>query len=661
MSGLLARLSARLRGDSKVVALATAHAPDPAASFAAGLEAYRAGRLDAAMAALLTTLDLAPAHFDALQLAGVILHQTGNGAAAIDYLARAVAARPDDPTAANNLGLVQLALGHLDEAEGALRSATSANPRWDRAWNNLGVVLQARGQLNEAGHCFERALTIDPSCVDALINRANLAKDAQHWAEAEAGYREALARDEGRTEGWLGLGHVLLMTGRSDDAGACFERVLALQPQHAQAQNGMGLVLRARGELREAEASFRVALAQGPEQVHVLCNLGGVLQAQGRWKEAERCGRQALALRPDAVDAQLLVAAAQKAMGLLSEAEATLRAALARWPDSAAAQYDLAMLALLRGNYAEGLPFFERRFEAFAATRWVTAAQSALLQDTRRWQGDDLAGARLLVWSEQGFGDTLMMLRFLPLLRSRGAGEVMVTCERPLIRLAERVAGVDAVMNVDAAPDALRFDRHCPVMSLPLLFGASATAVPGRVPYLDVPAELQRQAGDRLHDDGRLRVGIAWAGSAGLQDDARRSIPLSRFAPVLALPDVHWVSLQKGAAAAEAADWAQVETEAIAACDDFLDTAAVMRNLDLVISVDTAVVHLAGALGVPVWLLNRTESEWRWGMAGERTAWYPSLTIFRQRPGEDWSAVLDRVAAALASQAAEKTSSKEHR
>jgi len=644
MGGFFSRVSARLRGEDAAPARP---AQDVDASFAAAMTEYRAGRLPAAASGLRSVLDIQPEHFDALHMMGVVLHQSGDSEAAADCLQRALGRQPDDVAALNNLGLVLLSLRRFAEAESALRRVTLLKPDGDRAWNNLGVVLQAQARHAEAGTCFAQALALNPANVDALVNRANLAKDAGDHASAEEGYRRALAVDDHRVEAWVGLGQVLHAIGRPDAAAPCFARVLDLRPDSAAGLNGMGLVHRAQGDMAAAERSFRRACEVDRSQVEALCNLARVLNADARWEEAEHCGQHAASVRPDSLDAWRVTAAAQRASGRVHEAEASLRRALALAPESAAVQYEIATLQLLRNDYPQGFALFEHRFDAAARTAWAASSRATLLNDGRRWRGADLAGARILVWSEQGFGDTLMAMRFLPLLKGRGAGEVLFACERPLVRLAERVDGVDLVVRDDALPEPGRFDCHVPAMSLPLLFGATHDAIPGKVPYLRVPPSGAEAMRARLGETGKLGVGLAWAGSTTLQDDARRSIPLATFAPVLTLPHVRAVSLQKGPGSAQAAAWPGVDTDAIDGCQDFLDTAALVLALDLVISVDTAVAHLAGALGVPVWLLNRSESEWRWGLEGESSAWYPTMRIFRQGRGEPWSGVLGRVVVAL--------------
>ena len=308
------------------------------------------------------------------------------------------------------------------------------------------------------------------------------------------------------------------------------------------------------------------------------------------------------------------------------------------------------MSALARGDYKEGFALFESRFAAVQGTPWERRQHRALLADPRRWQGDALAGRRILVWGEQGYGDIIMALRFLPMLCRRGAGEVVVQCDPALARLARAVSGVNDVVTDEVAVDPQRFDVHCPVMSLPGLFGVRADAIAPGAPYLNVPDDLVQAWAARTAMLHGPRVGLVWTSGSRYADHLRRNVDLSDLAPVFAAV-APLVSLQKGPAAADAAAFGEAIVDWMDECRDFLDTAALVRNLDLVISVDTAVAHLAGALGVPVWLLNRCGGDWRWGSDAEQCAWYPSMRIFRQRQPSRWEPVIGEIASALGARA----------
>jgi len=298
---------------------------------------------------------------------------------------------------------------------------------------------------------------------------------------------------------------------------------------------------------------------------------------------------------------------------------------------------------LLLGDYSEGLALYESRLDIMRGNPSVPAATRQILQDPRRWHGDDLAGRRVLVWAEQGFGDSLMMLRYLPMVAARGAREIIVLCEPALARIAASIIGVNARVSVMQTVPVAAFDVHCPIMSLPFVFDTTLDSIPNRVPYIDVPEGLRTPWQERLVPLALPRVGLVWAGSSNLEEDSRRSVALATFEPIIR-SSVSLVSLQKGVGAEQLDHWAGRLIDWMPLCDDFMDTAALIAGLDLVISVDTAVAHLAGALGKPVWLLNRSGSEWRWGLESEHCAWYPTIRIFRQEEATSWAYIVAKMA-----------------
>jgi len=316
-------------------------------------------------------------------------------------------------------------------------------------------------------------------------------------------------------------------------------------------------------------------------------------------------------------------------------------------PATAAQRYNLATSLLMRGEYGRGFDLYESRFDTFEERAAPARKFAQSLGKKRRWRGEPLSRRRIVIWCEQGFGDDLMMLRYLPLLKARGTKKIMVVCERELVDLVKAMPVVDRVFsgNDTIAPDD--FDVHCPIMSLPHCCQTTRESVPRDIPYLTVPKDRVDRWRKRLAEIGTPKIGLAWAGGAILEADPRRSIPLAAFEPLLFLPGVCFVSLQKDRRLEDArlaprlVDW-------MPECDDFLNTATLIEALDLVISVDTAVAHLAGALGKEVWLLNRFESEWRWGRDATRSVWYPTMTIFNQRNPDRWDEVIGEIAKRLA-------------
>lgn len=683
MKNLLRRISGNLReSESAAVGAAVPESPrSPRELVALALAHHGAGRLAEAESFYRKALDVDTGNFDALHMLGVVNLQAGNPSRAVALIEQAISFAPGDAIAYCNLGLAQQSMGRLDDAVASLRRAVTLRPELDGAHNTLGTMLRAAGQANAAEASFRKAVQLNPGNVNALNNLGNLFRERGQFAEAEEFHRAALAVAPAAFGTWKMLGEVQQMAGRFDDALISFQRALELRPEDPAAMADLGSIHAARAELVESEGYFRLTLQIDADRADAWCNLGDVLRRLDRLDEAESCCRRAAAMRPDDPDVLNTLACVLLRTRALDEAEACCRRALSVSPDhaatqvtlgnvlnlqdragdaeacfrsairlqpaSASARYNLSMLKLLQGDYAEGLQLYESRFETLQGDIGVKPELLALLRDSRRWQGEPLDGKRLLVWTEQGFGDTIMMLRYLPLLKERGAGSVIVLCEPELTRLVSSLTGMEGAHCVQSV-SASEFDAHCPIMSLPLLFETTREAIPGFMPYVAVPEAMSNLWKARLAPVTKRRVGLVWAGNKAMRDGAGRSIPLAAFAPLLRLDRWRVVSLQKDVGAGHAdAGQGQIE-DWMDQCTDFLDTAALVRNLDLVVAIDSAMAHLAGAMGMPVWLLNRHGREWRWGLQSERTPWYPSMRIFRQGKGEGWEPVISRVVDELA-------------
>jgi len=446
--------------------------------------------------------------------------------------------------------------------------------------------------------------------------------------------------DDARREG-----NRLLAAGDATRAEQCYRRAVAEDPASAAAHVALGFALLGRGELDEAKEALARAAALAPDDADSHFLLGGIARRRFAADEAVACFRRALRAKPDFPEAQLELGVTLRSQRKLDEALACFDAALALQPNNAAAQLNKALVLLMRGKFDQGLPLFESRLRAEPTeqvAQWV--ARLAAQPQLSRWRGEPLAGGRLLVWIEEGAGDCLMVMRYLPLLAAKGVRELVVLADPVLARVLQTLPGVSRVATSVAHVPLDAFDVHCPIMSLPHCFGTHAGTIPRAIPYLAVPKPLQERWAQKLAAITRPRVGLVWAGGAKYARDTLRSLSLAQFAPLLAVSGPSFVSLQKDAAASELRALHVPLFDPMGECADYLDTAAVVANLDLVISVDTSVAHLAGALGKPVWLLNRFESEWRWQLGREDSDWYPTMRIFTQPAFGDWTSVVRRVA-----------------
>jgi len=465
---------------------------------------------------------------------------------------------------------------------------------------------------------------------------------AGRFREAEQGYRKILAVYPGHPDVLHMLGVLAHQTGQDANAVYMIASAIAIKPDVAAFHSNLGLALKELGRLEEAAASFRKALELTPKAPEPHNNLGIIFAAQGHWDEALACSAKALELQPDFADAHANIGQVNRQQGRLADAIARYRTAVRLKPDFPEAHTSLAHALLQDQKFAEGWAEYE--------WRWKTRAMRGARRDFSAplWQGQPGGGRVLLIHAEQGFGDTLQFCRFAPLAATYG-WQVVLEVQPVLQRLLLQLPGVNVIGRSKNVPE---FDAHIPLLSLPHVLGITAQKIVA-APYLKADASLQdvwRSRLDEVAAEG-LRVGLVWAGShtvANAEIDRRRSIAPELLAPLLALPGLNFTSLQKDGPRMPP-DISVIDLMPKAA--DFADTAALIAGLDLVIAVDTAVAHLAGALGKPVWLLNRFDSCWRW-LAGRRDSpWYPSMRIYPQSQPGDWETVIAQVQADLRSEA----------
>ena len=470
---------------------------------------------------------------------------------------------------------------------------------------------------------------------DGILDRAMAEHRAGRLEPALELYGQALARQPQSAVGHNAAGVALMQLGRVDEAVAAWHRAVALG--YAPAHSNLGTALQRQGRLDEAVAAYREALRLNPGHAEAHYNLGSALQEQFRLDEAVECYQAALRVRAAYPQACNNLGIALRDLGRLEEAVEAYRRALALEPGHAEAHYNLGMALLEQGDLVRGFAEYEWRFAAgISSPRAFTAPA---------WRGEDVTGRTVLVWAEQGFGDALQFCRYVPLLAARGA-RVVVEVQRPLVRLLQSLAGVAAVV---ARGDALpRFDTHVSMVSLPALLGTSLETIPAATPYVQPPAGLveewrRRLAQRRLGLGNRPRVGLVWAGNPDQKNDRNRSMSLRFAADLAGSGGVDWVSLQVGAAAGTLAGIVDAAPD----LTDFAETAAAIEALDLVVGVDTAVIHLAGALGRPVWAMLTRLPDFRYLREREDCPWYPSMRLFRQQVQGDWAPVVAQVASAL--------------
>jgi Flp pilus assembly protein TadD len=494
----------------------------------------------------------------------------------------------------------------LDVAERLYRRVLAVAPRHADSLNLLGLVAHQTGRGDTAANLIRRAITINPTAAQYHCN----------------------------------LGVVLAEQGLRDQAEACHRKALALRPDYPEAHNNLGNVLWNLGHLDAAEACYRSALDLRPDYPEAQNNMANALQNKGHFEAAAACSRRAVELWQSNPAALTNLGNTLRDLGQLDEAVASHQRAIELRPDFADAHFNLAVALLSAGDMAAGWEEYE--------WRWQTPQMAKGRRDFAQpqWHGEAAAGQTLLIHAEQGFGDTLQFCRYATLAAERGL-RVVMEVPKPLVRLLRGLRGIDlAVGPGESLPD---FDLHCPMLSLPRAMGTTLASIPGAVPYLhDDPGEAAKwrvRLAASCHPG--LKVGLVWAGDPrralphAAAVDRRRSIAPDRLAPLFAVSGVNFLSLQRAGPKMPARFPLIDFMDEMA---DFADTAALIANLDLVISVDTAVAHLAAALGRRVWLLDRFDSCWRWLTGRRDSPWYPTLRLHRQqRPGE-WEPVVAEVA-----------------
>jgi Tfp pilus assembly protein PilF len=439
-------------------------------------------------------------------------------------------------------------------------------------------------------------------------------------------------------EAWFFLGVIGQRLKRPAEAVHHYEKALRLRPDLAGAHNNLGVVLQELGRISEAEKRFREALRLMPDYPEAHNSLGNILQAQGRFDEAVDAYRQALMFRPLYVNARKNLGHALHALGRTTEAVACFEEGLRHAPDNALLHVSRALVRLQQGDFPRGWPEFE----------WRRKGPNQPVHNLPQpvWDGGELAGCSILIIAEQGLGDTIQFIRFAPMVAHRG-GRVVLICVRALGQLLATCPGVDEVV-VEGNP-LPRIDCYVQVMSLPAILGTTLHSIPCQVPYLAADPALEARWRDALRGIKELKIGVVWQGDPNHTKDRERSFRLAHLEPVARLPGVRLFSLQKkfGLEQIQEVSDRFVVTDLGAQLEDLAHTASVMRNLDLVISADTCPAHLAGALGVPVWIPLPFICDWRWMTDRDDSPWYPTMRLFRQRRFGDWDAVFTRLACEL--------------
>lgn len=539
------------------------------------------------------------------------------------------------------LGLCLLAQDFEEIALQEFRAVLSINPDYLPAHRSLGYLLRKRKQFEQAFVHFRRVMELDACNGEVFSIAGALLVDLDKDVEAESCFRQAAALNPDSIEALTDLGKILRTLGKFAEAVECFDQVLRLAPDSLAGLNELGIAFSHQDKYVESLSCFQRALQLSPERAETLCNLGHLYLRMRCFSEAIGHLQRALALKPDFAMAWNNLAGALQGEALasgdeqgLEEAEQCYRRALENTPEAPDIHVNLALLSLVRGRFEAGWREYNWRLKAKKSPRRFPCPL---------WQGESFEGKTILLHAEQGMGDTIQFVRFASKVKQRG-GAVVLLCQKALRPLLVGSAGIDMLLDEDQALPG--FDLHAPLLSLPEIFGVSLESIPNETPYLFPDPDRVAHWKSRLANYQGFKVGIVWQGNAGHSGDRWRSIPLSCFEPLIKISGLHVFSLQTGFGqeqiAQTAENWGLTELDL-----PFAEKAAAMMSLDLVIACDTAVGHLAGALGRTVWVAIPAVPDWRWLTGRQDTPWYPTMRLFRQHRSEGWSEVLKNIAHAL--------------
>ncbi len=496
--------------------------------------------------------------------------------------------------------------GRLSEAERIYKQILRAQPDNAAACNNLGVALKTQGMLDEAIVWYRRAQKISPDYAEAINNLGNALKEQE----------------------------------KLDEALVCFRRAVEIKPDYADARNSLGALLNKQGHVDEAIACYRRALKDKPDDETAHNNLGVILKTQGKVDEAIAFYHRALELKPDYAEAQNNLGNAVKDLGNLEDAFTRYRRAMEIDPDYASAHFNYSLALLLGGKYAEGWVEHEWRWKRDDPEHCGRGFAQPL------WDGSRLDGRTILVHAEQGLGDAIQFIRYMPFVAERG-GRVVVECHPMVIRLFKDSPGIDQWVKRESPLP--HFDVQTPFLTLPMIFGTTVETIPAEARYLRAEPGLVGFWRRRMAGFAGMKIGLCWQGNPNFPGDPWRSIPLKHFAVLLDRPSTTFINLHKGAGEGQIEEYGLADriVNYSPEVKSLIDTAAIMENLDLIITSDTSVAHLAGALGKPTWVVLQFVPDWRWHLDRDDNPWYPTMRLFRQKTLGDWDEVFVRVKRAL--------------
>jgi len=631
------------------------------------LRYHREGNLDDAKCLYQRVLGMEPQNADALHLLGLIVYQEEQYEIAVRLITQAIQIDSTKPSFCTNLGNVLQKQGKLEESIQAYRKAIRIQPDYADAYYNLGNVLQKQGKLEESIQAYRKAIRIQPDYADTYYNLGNVFQEQGKLEESIRAYQKAIQIQPDYADTYYNLGNVLQKQGKLEESIQAYHKAIQIQPNHvealfclgvafkerdrleesiqayqkaiavrsdfAEAYNNLGNVFQKQGKLEESIQAYQKAIAVRSDFAEAYYNLGNVLQKQGKLEESIQAYHKAIQIQPNHVDAYNDLGVIFKEKRQLDKSIQAFQKSIRLNSNFAQAHENLGMLLLLKGDFLNGWKEYEWRWRSM---------QKSQKRDFKRplWDGTPLDGKSILVYAEQGFGDTIQFIRYIELLPDTGT-IIIFACQPELKRLFKSIDRIDALVTKGEVISD--FDVHIPLLSLPYIFNTTLDSIPSQTPYLY--SDINSDFAFILDNEDHFKVGIVWAGSSTHVNDRNRSVNLNQFKELLSIEGCEFFSLQVGLHRADISQngYDYIIKDLGKMFNDFRDTASAILQLDLVISVDTSVAHLAGALGKEVWTLLPFVPDWRWMFDRSDSPWYPSMTLFRQKKVGNWGDVFQQL------------------
>ncbi len=617
------------------------------------LSHHQSGNLAAAEPLYQKILDENPNQFEALFLLGSLNSDLGRLEIAETMLKNAIAANPDYAEAHNNLAVAYLRQSKLNEAIESFKETVRCQPDLFEAHFYLGIIYQQTGRYDDAAKSYQSAIAHKPDYAQARYNLGLVFHEQGNLNEARKCYSDVLKIKPDFVEARNNLGDTLQKSGKIDDAIFNYRKALDLKPDYAEAHYNLGIALQEKGDIKNAVESYKSAIQHKPDYAQAHYNMGIIFNDDWMLDKAESCYKQAIDAEPNYAEALNNQAEVYQRQGKLDKAIESYTRAIECKPDYIMAKFNRSIAYLVSGDFEKGWRDYEHRL--------LVKKYNKRSFKQPQWDGSPLQNRTLLVHAEQGFGDTFQFARFLPNARAMG-GKVIFECQKNISTLLKRCAGFDEIIekSSDEAPD-VEFDTFAPLMSLAGIFRANVETIPTNIPYIFPDPELAEKWNVRLSSlasanrpeiANPFKVGVVWGGKPERKYDRVRSCPLQKYAPLFEIPNAVFFSLQKDDAAKQINELQK--PGAIVNLENdldnsagFVDTAAVIANMDLVISIDSAITHLSGAIGKPTWTMLPYAHDWRWLTNRDDSPWYPTVRLFRQPTIHDWETVINRVAEEL--------------